>query len=54
MRLLTIFVAALAMAVPQAASAWGFYAHTITADIAEANVKPGTRRAIERLMRAED
>ena len=54
MRLLTIFVAALAMAVPQAASAWGFYAHTITADIAEANVKPETRRAIERLMKAED
>ena len=54
MRLFALIAAAFALALPQTASAWGFYAHTITADIAEANVKPETRRAIERLMRAED
>ena len=54
MRLFALIAAAFALALPQTASAWGFYAHTITADIAEANVKPETRRAIERLMRVED
>lgn len=46
-------LAALAIAVPAPASAWGFYAHRQTAKIAEANVSAQTRAAIRRLLRAE-
>ena len=45
-------LAALALAVPPPVWAWGYYAHTVTADIALANVRPETRAAIARLMRA--
>ncbi len=52
---LAALVLAVALAVsPQVARAWGFYAHTVTADIAEANVRPETRRAIDRLLAYED
>jgi hypothetical protein len=49
-------LAALGMAAllaPVPASAWGFYAHRKTAEIAEANVSPEVRAKIQRLMRAE-
>ena len=42
--------AALALCLPQTASAWGYYAHTVTADIALANVAPESRREIARLL----
>ena len=38
---------------PAPAMAWGFYAHTIIADIAKANIAPATRAAIAKLYRAE-
>ncbi|GMM92327.1 S1/P1 nuclease [Qipengyuania sp. MTN3-11] len=50
--LIAAALALLALAVPLPASAWGFYAHTVTADIAEANVRPQTRAGIARLLRA--
>ena len=40
-------------ALPQQASAWGFYAHRQTARIAEANLSPAARAEIRRLLRAE-
>ncbi|MCU0947275.1 MAG: S1/P1 nuclease [Porphyrobacter sp.] len=43
----------LLVALPQQASAWGFYAHRQTANIAEANVSPAARAEIRRLLRAE-
>jgi hypothetical protein len=43
-----------ALALPASAQAWGFYAHTVTADIALENVRPETRAGIERLLRASD
>ena len=51
MRFLTILAAMLAL-LPAQAKAWGYYAHTVTAEIAEANVEPETRAKIERLLRA--
>ena len=36
------------------AGAWGFYAHTVTADIAERNIEPDTKRAVEALFAYED
>lgn len=46
--------AALALLVqPGAAQAWGFYAHGVTGEIALANIKPETRRAMDRLFVAE-
>ncbi|MFA6219407.1 MAG: S1/P1 nuclease [Erythrobacter sp.] len=46
-------LAALAgLAAPAPALAWGGYAHRTTADIALANVRPGTRAGIARLLRA--
>ena len=44
---------ALLAALPQHVSAWGFYAHRQTANIAEANVSPAARAEIRRLLRAE-
>lgn len=38
---------------PVQASAWGFYAHRKTAEIAEANISPEARAKIRRLLRAE-
>ena len=53
MRKLLAILCALAVLAPTPASAWGFYAHRKTAEIAEANVSPATRAKIERLMRSE-
>lgn len=52
-RFLTILAAMIALAVPSAAQAWGFYAHRITASIALENVTPQTRAEIARLLKAE-
>lgn len=46
---LLVLIAAL---LPVQARAWGYYAHQTTAEIALANVKPETRAAIARLVRA--
>ena len=51
-RTLAILCAA-ALLIPAPASAWGFYAHRKTADIAEVNVSPETRAKIRELMRSE-
>ncbi|WP_435199277.1 S1/P1 nuclease [Qipengyuania sp. 902] len=51
MRFVAILAALLAL-LPAQAKAWGYYAHTVTAEIAEANVEPETRAKIERLLRA--
>ena len=51
-RLLAI-LCMVALLAPTPASAWGFYAHRKTAEIAEANVSPSTRAKIEQLMRSE-
>lgn len=53
-RVFASILAVLAMAVPQVASAWGFYAHTVTAQVAEENIAPETRRGIEQLLAYED
>lgn len=50
-RFLIALAAMLALS-PAQASAWGEYAHRVTADIALANVQPQTRAAIARLLRA--
>lgn len=50
--LATLALAAMAL-VPGKALAWGFYAHGTTAQIAEANIEPGTRAKLDRLFRAE-
>lgn len=42
-----------ALLAPAPASAWGFYAHRKTADIAEINVSPDVQAKIRRLMRSE-
>ncbi|MBD58692.1 MAG: endonuclease [Citromicrobium sp.] len=46
-------LASLALLVPAPLSAWGFYAHGITAEIALANIEPETRAEIDRLFEAE-
>lgn len=51
MRFVAILAAVLTL-LPAQAKAWGYYAHTVTAEIAEANVEPETRAKIERLLRA--
>lgn len=50
---LTLAALALLAALPQQVSAWGFYAHRQTANIAEANVSHAARAEIRRLLRAE-
>ena len=46
-------IAALGMTLaPAQALGWGFYAHTVTADIAQENVRPDTRVKIARLLKA--
>ena len=50
-RFLTALAALLAL-LPVQASAWGFYAHRTTAEIALENMRPETRAGIARLMRA--
>ncbi len=52
-KLLTAALAVLALLAPTAVQAWGFYAHQVTGQIALANIRPETRAAIERLLRAE-
>ena len=49
---LTAIAALGALFLPAQAQAWGFYAHTVTADIAMENVRPETRAKIARLLRA--
>lgn len=49
----TALLCALAVLMPAPASAWGFYAHQKTAEIADANVTPQTRAKIRALMRSE-
>ena len=46
-------LAMLALVVPAPVSAWGYYAHGVTAEIALANIAPETRAEIDRLFRAE-
>ena len=53
MRALVAALCALAVLLPAPASAWGFYAHQKTAQIAQANVSPAARAEIRRLMRSE-
>ena len=48
-----IGVALCCLALPTMAHAWGFYAHTKTAEIAEANVSAASRAEITRLLRSE-
>ncbi len=50
--LLAALGSALALMLPAQAQAWGFYAHTVTAEIAQANVRPDTRAKIARLLQA--
>ncbi len=50
MRTLALCFAMLGLVAPQKAAAWGFYAHTVTADVAEANIAPETQRGIARLL----
>ena len=50
LRFATAVIALLAL--PSPALAWGFYGHTVIAEIAQANVTPQTRAAIARLYRA--
>lgn len=52
-RLIAAGLASLALLVPTAAQAWGFYAHRVTGEIALANIRPETRAAMDRLFRAE-
>lgn len=55
-RLIHLLIAGLAagaLLVPAPLSAWGFYAHGVTAEIALANIRPETRREIDRLFHAE-
>ena len=47
-------LAALSLAVPAPVLAWGGYGHRTTAEIAEANVRPETRAAMNRLFAYED
>lgn len=51
-RLATVLLGA-AMLLPAPAQAWGFYAHGVTAQIAQANISPHAQREIARLLRAE-
>ncbi len=46
-------LAALSLVVPAPALAWGGYGHRTTAEIAEANISPQTRRAMQRLFAYE-
>ncbi|MBB3034757.1 S1/P1 nuclease [Alteriqipengyuania lutimaris] len=46
-------LAALAILLPSPASAWGFFAHGVTAEIALANIRPETRAKLDRLFKAE-
>ncbi|GAA4044341.1 S1/P1 nuclease [Parerythrobacter jejuensis] len=52
-RLIGFALGFLALLAPLPAQAWGFFAHTVTGDIALANIRPETRAAMERLFRAE-
>lgn len=53
MKSFLLTVCAIALMIPAPASAWGFYAHRTTADIAEVNVSAEVRTKIRRLMRSE-
>ena len=47
-------LAALVLCLPAPALAWGGFGHRTTAEIAEANVRPETRAAMNRLFAYED
>ena len=51
---LTAALAAIALCLPAPVLAWGGYGHRTTAEIAEANVSPQTRAAMNRLFAYED
>lgn len=53
-RLIAAGVFLLTFLAPMPLKAWGFYAHTVTADIALENVEPDTRAGIEALFAYED
>lgn len=46
-------LAFLTIALPAPAQAYGFFAHRVTGDIADKNIRPETRAAMQRLFRAE-
>ena len=46
-------LAGIALLLPSAGHAWGYYAHGITAEIAQANIRPETRAKLDRLFAAE-
>ena len=52
--LATLALVALALCLPAPALAWGGFGHRTTAEIAEANVSPRTRAAMNRLFAYED
>ncbi len=54
MRSLLAALCAIAVLLPAPASAWGFYAHRKTAEIAEANVSPEVRAKLRALFAAEE
>ena len=47
-----IALAAVLVLLPGQVSAWGFYAHRTTAEIANENIRPETRAGIAKLLRA--
>ncbi|WP_374407865.1 S1/P1 nuclease [Pelagerythrobacter sp.] len=53
-RLIAVFALIGVALAPNAASAWGYFGHRTTADIAMANVRPETRTAIRRLIAHAD
>ena len=52
-RLLAPLLAALALLIPAPAMAWWEYGHETVAEIAQANVRPGTRAAVAALLRQQ-
>lgn len=52
-RLIAGIAATSLFVMPQAAMAWGFFGHQTVARIALANIEPSTRKAIDRLYRAD-
>ena len=53
MRFLTVLASVTLAFQAAPAMAWGFFAHTVTGEIALANIRPDTRAAIDRLYAAE-
>lgn len=51
--LIVVLALAATALVPGEARAWGFYAHGVTAQIAQSNISPRSQREIARLLRSE-